>query len=155
MISGQERVYRPAMRALTVLQPYAEQIASGRRVIENRTWFAPDWAIGHRIAIHAGRSRRLVLPGDPEDLVFGAIVATATLVGCWTRCTLLAGRVPHMRWVIDRPDFEGPVCWILADVQRVMPPVPCRGHHRLWPLPAEIEAAVLSSIDQEDTRCPD
>lgn len=68
------------MKALTIHQPYAELIASGAKVIENRTW--PTHHRGH-LAIHAGKSRDWLAPmSDPNRFVYGAVVAIARLVDC-------------------------------------------------------------------------
>lgn len=73
------------MKALTICQPYADQIVKGEKVIENRSWPAPRRLVGQRIAIHAGKSKSWMEPDDlteRPDMVFGAIVATAELVAC-------------------------------------------------------------------------
>jgi len=41
------------VKVLTVRQPWAGLIASGRKDVENRTWAPPDAVIGTRIGIHA------------------------------------------------------------------------------------------------------
>ena len=43
------------MRALTVLQPWADCICGLGKRVENRTWPPPNALIGQRIAIHAGK----------------------------------------------------------------------------------------------------
>jgi hypothetical protein len=59
-------------KALTICQPYAELIARGEKVIENRTW--PTSYRGP-LLIHAGKSREW-LYGDGDwlgPLVFGCL----------------------------------------------------------------------------------
>ena len=109
------------MKALTVCQPYAEDIADGSKMIENRTWATPYRG---PLAIHAGKSRAWMGDGDRQDLVFGAVVAVADLVDCrrWED-------LPPAMW--DRDDAEGPWCWILANVRRITP-VYVRGAQGLW-----------------------
>ena len=43
------------MKALTLHQPWASLIAEGPKTVETRSWSAPAWVIGQRIAIHAGK----------------------------------------------------------------------------------------------------
>jgi hypothetical protein len=112
------------MKAITICQPYAEFIALGEKVVENRTW--PTKYRGP-IAIHAGKSRAW-LDGDEDpdlDLVFGAVIATATLVDCVRREQLPA----HLR---EHRHAYGPWCWVLADICRLDEPVPARGAQGLW-----------------------
>lgn len=118
------------MKALTICQPYAELIASGCKLIENRTW--PTSHRG-RIAIHAGRSRAWLDDeyteqcGGAAALVFGAIVATAELYDC-----IRVEDLPPL--LLDNEHANGPWCWLLRDVHRVNPR-PCRGALGLWEAP--------------------
>lgn len=110
------------MKAITICQPYAELVASGEKRIENRTW-----PTSHRgpIAIHAGKSRDWLSPGDdPERFTFGAVVAVAELVGCLRVEQLTGEWKTHVH-------ANGPWCWMLSNVRRVTP-VPCRGAQGLW-----------------------
>lgn len=111
------------MKALTVCQPYAEQIASGIKVIENRTW--PTGVRG-RVAIHAGKSRSwLGYDDDPQSFVYGAVVATAELYDCV--------RVEELpREMQEREDANGPWCFLLRNIQRIEPPIEARGAQGWW-----------------------
>ena len=87
------------MKALTLHQPWASLIALGPKTVETRSWSAPAWVIGARIAIHAGKHRvRISNEFDPamyhamvqihgpdwqNHLPLGAVVATAKLAGCF------------------------------------------------------------------------
>lgn len=87
------------MKALTICQPYAELIARGSKRIENRTW---PTAYRGPLVIHAGKSRDWLDPDTdaidyPDgDLVFGAFIAIADLVGC-RRVEDLAGGLEDAR----------------------------------------------------------
>jgi hypothetical protein len=92
------------MKALSLWQPWASLIALKEKKIETRSWKAPDYLIGHRIAIHATKSMpvwvRALLRGFAKLLgikkyegswlyylaagvgPFGKVVATAKLVDC-------------------------------------------------------------------------
>lgn len=117
---------RPAtMKALTICQPYADMIATGEKIIENRTW--PTSYRGP-LAIHAGKSRSWLEEGDEAerpDMAFGAVVATATLSDCKRLVDLpdeLASRL----------DANGPWCFILTNVERLPEPIPARGAQGFW-----------------------
>ena len=118
------------MKALTVCQPYAELIALGEKLIENRTW--PTSYRGP-LLIHAGKSRAWMERGDEAaypGMSFGAAVATARLVAC------LDLRTEHWpaQWehLHDNEHANGPWCWILEDVKRLPQPIPMRGAQGLW-----------------------
>ena len=119
------------MKALTICQPYAELIARGEKRIENRTW--PTSYRGP-LAIHAGKSREWLDPDEIDypdgELVFGAVVAVADLVGCRRVEDLTGG------WR-DHEHAHGPWCWLLANVRRLPTPVPMRGAQGLWDAPIE------------------
>lgn len=113
------------MKALTICQPYAELIVRGEKVIENRTW---PTAYRGPLAIHAGKSRAWMTADDQwkfPAMVFGAIVATATL----RDCVRVADLPAELR---DNEHANGPWCWLLSDVTGLVPPVPCCGAMGLW-----------------------
>lgn len=131
------------MKTLTVCQPYAEMIASGAKRIENRTW-----PTRHRgpLAIHAGRSRAWLSPAlasgeisadQARGLVWGAVVATCRLVGCFelARIELLAQRGQlhdDLLWIPCDRHAGGPWLWIVSEVVRLADPVPVLGQRGLW-----------------------
>lgn len=120
------------MKALTICQPYAELIARGEKIVENRTW--PTRYRGP-LLIHAGKSRSWM---DPEDgqkypgMTFGAVVAIATL----SECTHYLDLAPELQ---RHEHSSGPWCWVLSDVRRITP-VPCNGSQGLWDATDEIVA---------------
>ena len=102
------------MKALTICQPYAELIARGLKPIENRTWPTPYRG---RLFIHAGKSRAWLDDDDERmypGLLFGAIVAVATLYDC-----VRVDRLPAD--LQSNEHANGPWCWLLRDVRRVTP----------------------------------
>lgn len=131
------------MKALTICQPYAHLIClpddhEDAKRVENRTW-ATDYH--GPLAIHAGKSKGYMVPGDLErypNMVFGAIIGVAELRGC-VRISQSgsAPLVPHWAlrnwpWLTAHKHTEGPVCWVLAEVRRLEHPVVCRGSMGLW-----------------------
>lgn len=116
------------MKAITICQPYAHLVALGVKPIENRTW--PTRYRG-AIAIHAGKSRSWLGEDDEAtypEMAFGALVAVATLYDC----VVVANLPAHL---IDHEHANGPWCWLLMDVRRLVTPVPIRGAQGLWTLP--------------------
>lgn len=127
------------MRALSIRQPWTWAILHAGKRVENRTWPAPESAIGETIAIHAGRSY------DHEGRAWieqtlgryvplcksarGAIVGTARLAACERITGILRRDLT--------PWHCGPWCWALDDVRPLSEPVPCKGRLGLWSLDAE------------------
>ena len=114
------------MKALTVCQPYAELIARGEKPIENRTW--PTSYRG-ALAIHAGKSRAWMDDGDAltyPGMVFGAIIAFATLYDC-----VRVSELPPS--LASNEHANGPWCWLLKDIRRT-DALYCRGAQGLWEL---------------------
>lgn len=129
------------MKALTVCQPYAQLIALGIQMVENRPW--PTHYRGP-LAIHAGKSpkwrdRDLEFRHgiEPEDMAFGAVVAVVELVCCLRIRDVRRCRVPlGLEWVRRHAFTSGPWCWVLGEeVRRLAAPVPWRGERGLWELP--------------------
>jgi hypothetical protein len=131
------------MRALTIWQPFADLIVSGRKRVENRSWAPAASAIGQRIAIHAGKARwspptPIAPDGGPwPDGPRGVVVGTAVLLGV----TAPAGdgrQVPRgisdvLDPIVESDPFADPQSWrwILVDPITI-DPVPARGAQGLW-----------------------
>ncbi len=163
--------------AITLYQPHASLAAIGAKPLETRDWPAPVKYIGGRIAIHAGSSPKYLrhfFGGHPVGtatrsiraalgaahmvahlLPKGAVIATATLLGCYhvaeydeTRRLAFvdrwaAGSRPPLpkqgvggRWPFCTDDFgdytPGRWLWRLTDVRRIEPPIAARGFQRVW-----------------------
>jgi hypothetical protein len=126
------------IRGLTLWQPWAEAVASGKKTIENRPWAPPRELVRQRayLAIHAGKTydaageeflARHGLIYTRAAVRYSAILGIARLAGVVTRS--------------DDPMFFGPFGWVLEDVAPI-DPIPCRGLQGLWPLSPELLAAV-------------
>lgn len=124
------------MKAITICQPYAHLIAIGEKRVENRTW--PTRYRGP-LAIHAGKSRDWLLEPPGPEIVFGAVVATATLEDVLHIDRIKRGdydqRYP---WLKSHEHTTGPWCWVLDGVRRLDEPRPYRGAQGLWEF-AEID----------------
>jgi hypothetical protein len=135
------------MKAITIIQPFAEMIARGDKRVENRSWHTPYRG---PLAIHAGRATRyggepvraiaLDYDIDPASLILGAVIATARLADCVRLCRALDGSVRptppawavlKYPWLAEHEHTEGPYCWVLEDVRRI-DPVPIGGAQGLW-----------------------
>lgn len=114
------------MKAITICQPFAELIARGEKLVENR-----KWRTNYRgpLAIHAGLSTKwlgvwpAISRDEARELPRGFIVATCEVVGCLPLEEVPAEYYPHA---------FGPFCWILQNVQRLAAPIPCKGKLSLW-----------------------
>ena len=126
------------MKALTICQPYAHLIAIGEKRVENRTW--PTRYRGP-IAIHAGKSREWLCGETPgPDMVFGAVVAVATLADVLHIDRIERGDYDQRHpWLRAHEHTNGEWCWVLAGVVRLDEPVSWRGAQGLW----EIDKSAL------------
>jgi len=131
------------VKALSLWQPWASLIACGVKAHETRHWPAPRSLISQRIAIHAAK-RMIADPGSDleallidefgghwvSDLPRGAVVATATLAGCYP--------TEHRRAYATHEDiicgdwYPGRYAWHMLEVRPVDPPAHCRGAQGLW-----------------------
>ena len=142
------------MEALTIRQPHVWCITNLRvdpKRIENRSWIAPSKLKGKRFAIHAGKKKMTRHEADDiweltgvrlahENLVYGAIVATAVLVDVVHPSTI----EPFKRDIFESKWYiMGHYAWVLDDVKRLKKPVPCDGQQRLWTVPADILAEMV------------
>lgn len=125
------------MKALSIRQPWAELIARGAKVIENRTWQTRYRGV---VAIHASQSRTDVDHDDLSEypeMTFGAIVATARIIDC-----VPVERLPaHL---VGNEHAHGPFCWLLGDVQRLMEPLPMSGSLGVFELSDSEQQAIAA-----------
>jgi hypothetical protein len=127
------------MKALTIIQPYAELIAKGSKLVENREWFTPYRG---QIAIHAGMGKRYDGYSVDEmcqnygvpmsDIVFGAVIAKAKIVACLHIDAInKLGPEHDFGWVKDHSHTHGTYCWILDEIKRIEP-IYIKGALGLW-----------------------
>lgn len=143
------------MKALTVLQPWAELIARGGdpahrpyenepKRVENRTW---ETKFRGRLYIHAGKSTEGIKTHCPEpgawevctetnllveDLALGAVIALVTLVDCLRIEEIKRGdHDARFPWIREHRHSLGPWCWVLEDVKRFKP-IHFRGRQGLF-----------------------
>ncbi len=134
------------MKALSFLQPRAEQVVRGEKTVDIRTW---QVAYRGPLAVHASATRRdarcRALGFDPDALTYGAVIGVVDLVGIAPidAATYEALRDRHL---LETP-FPGPPCyaWYFADPRRLERPVPCRGRMRLFEVDLGAEPAASPS----------
>jgi hypothetical protein len=129
---------------LTVRQPWAHCIATGRKWLESRSW-----STHYRgpLAIHAGRgfgvAERMAcsqLDIDPAELAFGAIIAVASVIDVLEADEIdLRERMAQWQYC----DFNGSrYAWRLGDVRRVDPAALVGGAQGLWSVPGILRFAL-------------
>jgi hypothetical protein len=134
----------PGPRVLSIRQPWAWAIASGRKKVENRTWQTPYRGT---VYIHASSNRdanavewirRKVRVIVPDDLPRCAIVAVAELTDVVTRKR--ARRFG--KW------FEGPYGFVLTNVRPLRSPVRTLGKLGLF----QPSSALKRSVERQTRR---
>lgn len=147
------------MRALSIKEPWATAIIHGNKDVENRTWRRVD-VIGEVIAIHASLTPASDLsrqvfeglahcfdegPHDPSIEAPGCILGTARVVDIMFE-SKEKGKVDLGLF----PWFEGPYGYVLADIEPLDVPIPCRGALGLW----EVDANILAKMRGEELATP-
>jgi len=130
------------VRVLSIRQPWAWAISTGRKKIENRTW---GTAYRGTVYIHASLRRDTKAVRDlkrkmritvPDDLPTGAIIAVAALTGVVEG---VAGK-RFGKW------FGGPKGLVLANVRPLKKPVPASGKLGLWRPSPQLRRAVARQL---------
>lgn len=152
------------MKAISIHQPFASLIVDypewipanwPRKRVENRTWASPY--VGVPVLIHASKTTATLdrLPlrypmALREVMPFGALVGTAVVTACirydlgksfdFVGKATLAKRLDLAKfaWVNGHPHSEGPICWVLEDVQRFRQPIPYKGAQGFFDVPTHL-----------------
>lgn len=159
------------MKSITIVQPFAELIASGAKRVENRTW--PTTYRGP-LVIHAGSRKKY--GGHPVERIaesygitrpldLGKVVAVCDLVACvhfkhgqFTPKDALE-RYPQMLMDTSRTlinvHVEGPWCFLLANIRRLDEPIAWPGCMGLWDVPADLERKInpvlsVAGVEEEE-----
>ena len=140
------------MKALTICNPYAWLIATGKKRVENRTWYT-----GYRgpLASHAGLSRQWLTteyPMPDSGKYFGAFLAVADLVACLHTDDIDRLSIPEeYYWAREHPHTNGPWCFILANVRQLAEPIPKAGAQQLWNVKEPWISRINAALPQEAT----
>lgn len=131
------------MRALSLWQPWATAIAIGIKKVETRHW---QTAYTGRLAIHAAKrwgpqEREFAMIEHtlgrlPKRIPLGAIVATATLMGC-RRTEDVVTQVSAVERIYGNYT-PGRFAWFLTDVVALDNPIPFRGGQGFFNVPDEL-----------------
>lgn len=155
------------MKALSLIQPWANLIALGEKRIETRSWSTPYRG---PLAIHASKSIprevREMASEEPQfldaferhnvtlgDLPCGVVVATAVLTHCVhvdrdTRNRIgQSGKYPEDE-VLFGDYTPGRFAWVLSDIRPLAEPVPARGSLGLWEWECPFEQVSLMPFGQ-------
>lgn len=134
------------MRALSIRQPWAELILSGRKTIETRSW-RTSWR--GLIAIHAGwvideaMCARYDL--DPQALAHGGLIGTVEVVDVFA-FSAQTWRDLRDRHCVPDDDPAGRAGWSLANPRRFSATLPLRGLPGLFPLEPDMAARVEAEL---------
>jgi hypothetical protein len=140
------------VKAVTVKQPWAWAISTGKKTVENRS---RNTTHRGRVAIHAGLSWSQRGAGDERIIElaatygripalailggyvpFGAIIATAEIVDAHPEAGCCRP------WGESAYDGKPVWHWVLESISALDVPVPCRGMLGLWAVPDDIAAAI-------------
>jgi hypothetical protein len=139
----------PAVRVLSLWQPWASLMAIGVKSVETRSFDCRwrGWTFVHAARANTSLIRTATaqaldflggygLPALPDPLPFGAIVAVGRVVDSWQSGGPFD---PKFRALSDAErqfgDFRpGRWAWTFADLRPIEPPVPMRGSQGLFNL---------------------
>lgn len=137
------------MLALSVRQPWAELIVSGRKTIEVRKWKGcPADVIGKQIAIHAGQRIDDSAPTEVRWMAFevsgawqgctGGIIGRATLVSV-IRFTIRSFEELYAEHLNPPVWFEDGLIGLgFAEAVRFRHVIPCRGRLGFFDVPDDL-----------------
>ncbi len=131
---------------LSVQQPWAALIITGRKKVEHRTWKPPQKIIGKRIFIHASKK-----VDTSCHYMTGRAAGKATLrrlseiKGAIIGSVVIAGYLDH--FTISGDLIRSPVDWTLKDAQILETPVYCKGRLGIWKVEDMLDADELLQFD--------
>lgn len=138
------------MKAVSLIQPYAQLIVDGRKLYETRTWQPKPWEWQKPLAIHA--SRQWGIPEqyfagscgyDVEAMPLGAIVGIAQIRTCLGTDVLKS--LPPGEMALG--DFSsGRFAWRMEMILKLDEPIRCSGALQLWDVPTIIEGRLLDAL---------
>ena len=151
------------MKALTVRQPHASFVAEGIKSSVTRSRMAPEEHWGTTIGIYAAKHRPRIEESNSQVreallrrpfsglhiLPLGAVIATATLVGCAqveihddAGNAVIKTSQRSIAYIENDglDDYSiGRWVWLLSDIEKLPEPIPARGYQGLWTLHAGVE----------------
>lgn len=150
------------MKALTILQPFAQLIVMSEKRLETRKW---ETSYRGPLLIHAGKGSSNVelhnLPlknlehgnmlqqsASALGLNRGAILGIVELHACLTHDDLLGPHSCSLTPLEKLVGFYGPgwFAWELKDPRMFAKPIPCRGNLGIWDTPKSLDQAIEEAI---------
>lgn len=146
------------MRAVTIQQPEANDIAQGLQWV-----YSCEWSTAHRglLAIHAAAKSDSLNLFDLRRYETSAILAVGEMVACVQRAALvdqggrgkIVGTDIMARDVLRSQHAGGPWLWIFRDVVQLRTPFrQVTGSVGIWPLLPRHTAQLRSALEVLDTR---
>ena len=127
------------LRALSLRQPWAELILSGKKTIETRTWntsYRGTFWIHASIASNPDHMKEFGF--GSQDFNRGAIVGSAELVSVIAYPSLAAFQADASKHCVRIDHWEKPLFgYVLSNVKRIEP-IPCKGMLNFFPLPDSV-----------------
>ena len=121
------------MKALSVRQPWADNIIFHGKDIENRTWRTK---FRGTVAIHAGMKFHDYADLSDEEkkqMVRGAIIGVVDVVDCVEK--------HKSKWF-----QKGFIGFVLENPRPLKKPIPCKGALNFWNVPPEIEREIKRQL---------
>ncbi|MCB0392052.1 MAG: ASCH domain-containing protein [Bdellovibrionales bacterium] len=132
------------MRALSIIQPWAELIVSGKKNVENRSWDSK-----HRgfVAIHASKAKTLFrfedckevynINVDPDSVAYGCVIGFAEVVD-----VISEDQVTNKtkKW------FTGDYGLVVKNMIKLSNPVPVKGALGYWKLKGQTLSKCLVQL---------
>jgi hypothetical protein len=127
------------VEALSVVHPWGEAIAAGRKTIEVRAWAPPRWPIDRLLIVE--NDRRLVAGDEPDPAGRAVAIVRVAEVRPWTPADADAACSPYE---------PGWLAWVLTDVRAIGKPFTARAARRIYTLeldPTRLVDTVGALID--------
>jgi hypothetical protein len=148
------------MKALTIRQPFAHLIVTGRKRLETRKWLT---SYRGPLLIHAARSvHEEPIPGvaiDLASLPLGAIIGMVRLSACFSPLELTSDVGHRLATQLLTPTersfgYFGPgwYAWELQDPVEFKTPLPCPGNINLWAPSRVLHDKILRLTPNDITR---
>ncbi len=150
------------MKAITILQPFAQLIVIGEKHLETRKW---ETSYTGPLLIHAGKaSSNIELQNFPlnnfepgmtlhqlaqmRTLNSGVILGIVDLHACLTHDDLQGSHSYYLTPLEKLVGFFGPgwCAWELKNPRTFKTPIPCRGNMGIWDTPASFDQVLEESI---------
>lgn len=136
----------PAMKALTLQQPFAWAVSVGLKGTEFRSWALPASLVGKPIVIHAGGGLSYEDVLYYDDLArLGAYRGSVPRTDEFDKKAFVAVVIFEACEQAEEKNFH----WIIESVVKLEKPVPCLGQLGLWNVPADAAAAIYEQTKND------